>query len=206
MTFYSIVFGLVFVGAIRVVAAAWISAAYEEMVLGGLLALLIFNDTVYTTQYVEHHANEYDIVLKHIDFASALVLIAAMLQINPGDNFLFHGQQADSTLGIYARLPAIMELVLVYWLLACLWNSYDGRRFALKHVGRGERLLLVTFVLIALWAMRDAVVWWRGIIMLVSLAAMVVYMIIKLLRWMDVAPSRRPRLPATCPPNSCSVP
>lgn len=128
MTFYNIIFGILFLGACQ---AFLISLSCEtDTWLITLVALMIFNDAVNTAEVVEQRQFDYTIWMKLIDLVSFLVLAATLILLSEGTkNFLDAPIYLD--LPEFIRHPSIPPaLLLVYCGLVAGWNwtSKDIRK------------------------------------------------------------------------------
>lgn len=128
MTFYNIIFGILFLGACQAFLISLSSKTDTWLIT--LVALMIFNDAVNTAEVVEQRQFDYTIWMKLIDLASFLVLAATLILLSEGTkNFL------DAP--IYLALPEFIRhpgippaLLLVYCGLVAGWNwtSKDIRK------------------------------------------------------------------------------
>src|ERR1044071_10132656 len=86
MTFYNIIFGILFLGGVREIFVALTSEhgggllAFWE---ASILTLLIFSDVVYTSHVLEELKYPYTVWMKLIDLTSFILLTAALLLFNP---------------------------------------------------------------------------------------------------------------------------
>lgn len=121
MTFYNIIFGILFFGACQTVLIGWLQGGDTWLLL--FVTVLIFNDVVNTSEAVEERRFKYTISMKLFDLLSFFALSTALILLS-GDykNFL----EVDH---IYASLPAMMKhesappiALLVYCLSVVGWN------------------------------------------------------------------------------------
>ncbi len=128
MTFYNIIFGILFLGACQAVLISLASGTDTWLI--SLVGLMVFNDAVNTAEVVEQRQFDYTIRMKLIDLGSFLILAANLILLSEDKkNFL------DAP--IYSVLPEILKhpsvppvLLLVYWGLVACWNreSKDLRK------------------------------------------------------------------------------
>jgi hypothetical protein len=123
MTFYNIIFGILFLAACRQVLVL------SDVVYGwtaATIAVLVFNDAVNTSHVLERDtAPRYDIFMKLIDLCNFLVLSLALIGLKPGDN-PFGVTQLPARLVNLLQPWFVWLLVSVYWVLAILWNWRAG--------------------------------------------------------------------------------
>jgi hypothetical protein len=126
MTFYNIIFGLLFVGAVRellleVIQTTWPASAAAWQ--AATLALLTFGDVVYTSHVVEELRQPYTVWMKLIDLTNFVVLTAALVTLDPSVIGVFQLAQGDLT----QHLPTAFApwwywaLVSLYWMMLLVW-------------------------------------------------------------------------------------
>jgi hypothetical protein len=121
VTFYNIIFGLLFLGAIRQLALFVVSGNALGILACAALAVFVFNDTITTAQYVEDDSNRYSERMKLLDLLSFLVLTTGLVLLSPNDNFLF----TRSSGPVDTELPHLLWFrasLATYWIIAILWN------------------------------------------------------------------------------------
>jgi hypothetical protein len=115
MTFYNVISGLLFLGAVRQLLVAADAGSLPQALMAGTFAILVFNDAVYTSHVVEGEGTvKYKLNLMLIDLVSFLLLALAMVTINPIDN-VFN-----------APMPRLAEWLSEAWFwffLALYWGS-----------------------------------------------------------------------------------
>lgn len=164
MTFYCIIFGFLFIGACREFFQAAFSKKWRVFCIASTLALLVFNDILFTSHEVEVLCIQYTIWMKLVDLIAFLILTMAFIVLNKKSNFLEITIQ--SKVFTRRRETIIWSLLGSYWLLALLWNKI-GKVYAIKH---GYRLEIAVFILILL-------------ILMIILSAYPYGIITKLTRW-----------------------
>ncbi len=120
MTFYNIIFGILFLGACQALLLSLNAETDTRLIT--LVALMIFNDAVNTAEVVEQREFAYTIRMKLIDLASFLVFSTTLILLSEHTkNFL------DAP--VYSSLPAFLKhpstppiLLLVYCGLVAAWN------------------------------------------------------------------------------------
>jgi cytochrome bd-type quinol oxidase subunit 2 len=120
MTFYNIIFGILFLGACQAVLLSLNRETDTGLIT--LVALMIFNDAVNTAEAVEERKFDYTIGMKLIDLASFLVLATTLILLSENTkNFL--DAPIYSSLPEWIRHPSVPPaLLLVYCGLVAGWN------------------------------------------------------------------------------------
>lgn len=150
MTFYNIIFGLLFLGACQAVLVS-LGTGTDTMLLM-LVALLIFNDAINTSEVVEERKFTYTLPMKLFDLASFLILATTLLVLSENTkNFL--------DVPIYPVLPDAFKhpsapplLLLAYCAMVAGWNLVS------PEVGRIEEwpkqlVIIATSIVIAIGAL-----------------------------------------------------
>lgn len=128
MTFYNIIFGILFLGACQAVLISLASGTDTWLIT--LVGLMIFNDAVNTAEVVEQRQFDYTIRMKLIDLGSFLILAASLI-------LLSEDKKSFLDASVYSVLPKIIKhpsvppvLLLVYCGLVACWNweSKDIRK------------------------------------------------------------------------------
>jgi hypothetical protein len=124
MTFYGILFGVLFLGAVRELFMSIAAGDSLRVAMALILGLLVFNDTLYTSQYVESDHGAYTANMKLLDLASFLSLATALIVSSPqGSVFL---DRPISVSGPRALL-LFWASILLYWILGLTWNRLARR-------------------------------------------------------------------------------
>lgn len=125
MTFYNIIYGILFVDAISVVVFS-VSSGFSDPLLfweACVASIIIFIDVVYTSHAIEDLRKPYSVWLKLIDLLNFLILGSALLALNPSALNLFqieikwaaHVDRNWATVVFWGLLSA-------YSVLLFLWN------------------------------------------------------------------------------------
>jgi hypothetical protein len=121
MTFYNIIFGILFLGTCRELFYAGFCSKWKDFFVLSTIALLVFNDTLFTTHEIEVLKLSYTVWMKLIDLLDFLILTAVIIILKPFNNFL--GIKINKRPLIRYRDSVIWTLVTIYWLLGLLWNK-----------------------------------------------------------------------------------
>jgi hypothetical protein len=123
MTFYNIIFGILFLGACRQLLL--LAADTSRLWMAATVAVLIFNDVVNTSHVLEgSNAKPYSIGMKLIDLTNFLILSLALIALSPAENPF--GVAIPAKITELLTLRAFWLLLVVYWCLAVLWNQFAG--------------------------------------------------------------------------------
>jgi hypothetical protein len=182
MTFYNIIFGILFVGACQTVLIGWLQGGDTLLLL--FVTVLIFNDVVNTSEVIEEREFHYTISMKLLDLLSFFALSTALILLSGNyKNFL----EVDH---IYAELPPILKhdsappiALLVYCLSVIGWNlaSKDLRKASewkdplLR--AAAAAIVVATVVLIFLRPSRVDNSFWYGLVVAVGIIATVYYLV-----------------------------
>lgn len=125
MTFYNIIFGYLFIAACHKFILACASGSSNAWV-AAVLALMVINDTVHTSNYfegVQAEQREYKLIMKWLDLVSFFVLGLAVISISPEDDDM---RKLMVRKWNWIDYPSFTWFLLViYWLVACAWNYFD---------------------------------------------------------------------------------
>lgn len=119
MTFYNVISGILFFGAVQVLLAslgtpsAWPAAA---------LTIIILNESVMTSELLEAGSSSvsYTLPMKLVDLLGFSTLVWALLILSPTSN-TFNVNVSDTLPG--ANTPRwFWGLLTVYWLVTLVWN------------------------------------------------------------------------------------
>ena len=125
MTFYNIISAVLFVGAFREVLFALQSGDQPALWRAGVLALLVFNDAIYTSWYVETRQKKYLPILMFIDLVNFAVLTAALIFLRPGsDNIL--ELDLNRLKDAWLTESRFWGLLALYWVLVEVWTLIAG--------------------------------------------------------------------------------
>jgi hypothetical protein len=130
MTFYNIIFGILFLNACQAVLASIGASAAGPWYLAAdpwflaFVALLIFNDAVNTSEVIEERKVEYKIQMKLFDLVSFLLLSMAIISISRSTQ-VFGDANAFARLWPFFREPLAPSLLLLgYCVSVALWIFY----------------------------------------------------------------------------------
>lgn len=126
MTFYNIIYGILFFASVREVFKAGISTNgffWES----AILAVIIFSDVIYTSHMIEEQKKPYNVWMKFIDLANFIIISCALLAINPEEHNLIDQQMILPWLDESARHIAFWIFLLLYWLLLLLWEKQSNK-------------------------------------------------------------------------------
>lgn len=127
MTFYNIIFGILFLCAIREVLQAWFDGDRRRFWMAAVLTVLISNDILCTSHCIEERKLHYTIAMKLADLIDFILLTMAVLLISPGGNLLgVQTNRACDDRVIAGREPRFWSLLCGYWSLCMLWNGLGG--------------------------------------------------------------------------------
>lgn len=145
MTFYNIIFGLLFIGAFREVIFALANLDWPLFFLATTLSVLVFSDTIYTTDIIDVDGknNLYSVDLKLLDLLSFILLSFAVVVLNPVSNDMFEVDvtpvldtiAGKSGLNKETLLETLFwGLLTLYMLILVRWNKLLGLdRVKLRH-------------------------------------------------------------------------
>jgi len=129
MTFYNIVFGIIFLAAVRELLQAAFDRRWTAFFQAATLSLVIFNDVIFTAHEIEELRLFYNIHMKIIDLLLFLLLALAVVIIEPKENVL--QIRAGGRDGRKLREFNLWLVLTAYWILALGWDwvgrVYSGR-------------------------------------------------------------------------------
>jgi diamine N-acetyltransferase len=158
MTFYNIIFGILFLGAFReVVSSLATGPDWNKFCLTATLSVLIFSDTIYTSMVIEGRRNTYSVLMKLLDLTSFILLSFAVVVVDPTKENMFQVDAAcrlESLFGSenFKREGVFWMLLSLYAIVLILWNVRAGVYRNLKQhrwVTLVQPLLVVFFALMA---------------------------------------------------------
>lgn len=129
MTFYSIIYGLLFLGSTSALFTLFIEGKYEEFILAIILCLLIYCDTIYTSDFLERGGNHqyYRRGMKFIDLFCFLIVSALIIIICPESTFMLSIDISKSSALfitiLESKLVWFFILLFIYCSLAIRWNE-----------------------------------------------------------------------------------
>lgn len=127
MTFYNVISAVVFFGAFRelLVALQGPHLPVPALWQAALVALLVFNDAIFTSWTTETRKVDYGPGLMSIDLVNFFLLSACLLFLNPGVTNVF---ELDLTAFVQKWLPesGFWILLAIYWALVMAWTKQAG--------------------------------------------------------------------------------
>jgi hypothetical protein len=172
MTFYNVISGLLFLGAFRQLLVAIDLASLSQGLMASALAILVFNDAVYTSHVVEGEGIvAYKLNLMLVDLANFLLLALAMATINPSNNVF--GVGATRVNGFLGD-SGFWILLALYWVGVMVWTWLSG-----LYRQRHSRLLLSASAAIPVLFMLTALVgkWGSGPVFTTTELLSVIYIL-----------------------------
>jgi RimJ/RimL family protein N-acetyltransferase len=158
VTFYNIIFGILFLGAFREVIRSLAEGPdWTLFWQTATLSVLIFSDTIYTAVVIEGKRKRYTMRMKLLDLASFILLSLAVVVIHPTDKNMFE-VNATSQLGrLLGELGCTAEalfwsLLCAYSLVLIIWNAWGKTYDGLRHhrwVMWVQPMMLVVFGVMA---------------------------------------------------------
>ncbi len=124
MTFYNIIFGIAFIAAMRQFFMAFAARDATGICLAAVVALLVFNDTVYTSNLIEDHPVEktlYSLGMKLIDLTNFVLLLLALTFLTPKDSFFGSGANI-SWMDKWPLHTLFWATLSAYWMLIIVWQ------------------------------------------------------------------------------------
>lgn len=121
MTFYNIIFGILFVGATKELLQAFFDQEWRKFSLALTYALIVANDVVYTSHAVEDSSVTYTVGMKLVDLLLFMILAYCLVFMNPGDNtLLVHAPGQHLTNEKEIRFWILLTL---YWTASLVWDA-----------------------------------------------------------------------------------
>jgi hypothetical protein len=125
MTFYSIIFGILFVSVCREILQAFFERKWLTLSLASTVALLIFNDVIYTSHGIDQMGRFYTIQMKLVDLLLFILLAMSIVLLDPQNNLL--GAKVDLDY-LHGRQEALLwGLLSLYWILGLVWDWLGDR-------------------------------------------------------------------------------
>jgi hypothetical protein len=135
LTFYNIIFGILFLCAVRELLQAWFDREWVRFWMAAVLTMLISNDILFTSHLIEERHVPYTIAMKLSDLLDFVLLSIGVLMLSPRGNLLgVDAQRGDVDKGAAPcharREPSFWGLICAYWCVCLLWDvlggAYDG--------------------------------------------------------------------------------
>jgi hypothetical protein len=158
MTFYNIIFGILFLCAIREVLQAWFDGESVRFWMSAALTLLISNDILFTSHLIEERHIPYTIAMKLTDLLDFVILSMGVLMLSPRGNLLGvqarEGQADADRLPCHIRRePAFWGLICAYWSVCLLWDILGGAYAGESHIWRRSIPYLFFVPLVGTWCL-----------------------------------------------------
>lgn len=136
MTFYNVLSALLFLGALRVLLLAFENLNWPDVFASGCLVVLVFNDMLSTSHYVESKAEvRYTLSLMLIDLWNFLLLATTMIVLNPSANLF--DVPLPRVAGFLGK-PSFWLLLALYWAFLMGWTHLSRK----ARGGQSLRVLL----------------------------------------------------------------
>jgi hypothetical protein len=132
MTFYSILYAILFLGSLREVIRAFGEGNWDVFWMAAILTMFIFNDVLYTSHFIEKETGAYSLSMKISDLVNFIFFAIAILALYPDRDNVFEASPGEW----FRHLPrksVFWGAVSLYWFTLILWNSL-GAYFAGNHV------------------------------------------------------------------------
>jgi RimJ/RimL family protein N-acetyltransferase len=165
MTFYNIIFGILFLGAFRVVIRSLASGPpdWKLFPLAAILSILIFSDTIYTSLVIEGHRTRYSIWMKLLDLTSFIILSFAIVVLDPTDkNIVSVDVQillANVTGWMRCSREALFWLLLAAYTVSMITWHHWAATYAELDRPWGRRLWLAQPFLLILFLLMAVLTW-----------------------------------------------
>lgn len=132
MTFYSIIFGVLFLESANKAWHAILGQSHTGLLQSITLMLLIASDVIYTSHVIEEKDRGYSFNMKLFDLLNFFLLGLALIALDPmGDMDFYdrHGNEGPPQhVGTQMNEPLFWGLVCIYWIVLILWNI-NGRLY-----------------------------------------------------------------------------
>lgn len=122
MTFYNVISAVIFVGAFRELLSALQAGNRPVLWMASLLALLVFNDAIFTSWTVETRQQRYSPQLMAIDLMNFMTLSLALVFLNPTQTNVLQLELKQLATSWLSEVRFWM-LLGGYWLLVMLWTK-----------------------------------------------------------------------------------
>jgi hypothetical protein len=135
MTFYNIIYGILFLGAFQILVNSFNTFDLKVAALSFILSIIIINDIFYTSHLIETRRKRYRPSMKLLDLVGFLVLSVSFFLLNPSSNIFtsavsqsgFHRAILLSDfINCYNQEPFFWCLIFIYSILAIIWNNRAG--------------------------------------------------------------------------------
>lgn len=158
MTFYNIIFGILFLCAVREVLQAFVDRCWPKFWMSTALGVLICNDILYTSHCIEENHIPYTISMKLADLTNFLLLAACVMVLSPTGNLLGVQSTRSEVAGHPPPRralgePAFWFLLSAYWGLCMFWNVVGGAYAAENVAWRRTLPLALSIPLVSMWGL-----------------------------------------------------
>jgi hypothetical protein len=127
MTFYNIIFAILFFGASRELFVSIVERNWLKFFMALSLAICVFNDTLYTSHYIEKDAEVYNVKMKLLDLLNFLVLGISLVILSPRNNVFYDGSDVPGVTISEPPAWCFWGLLVIYWIIARCWNRLAER-------------------------------------------------------------------------------
>lgn len=126
MTFYNIIFGILFMGACKELLDL-LNKNCQTIWIAATIAVIIFNDAVNTSEILESRSSvSYSTLMKLIDLISFVLLSLSLIALDPKENLFDVVVDLENNLHFLKPPWVLWVLLLTYWLFLILWNYLAG--------------------------------------------------------------------------------
>ena len=173
MTFYNIIFGILFLASFREVIYSLNQPDSEHIFESLTLMLLIFSDVIYTSHVVEDREKRYTVGMKYTDLFNFLLLGFAVFALNPTkDNIYQVAATSGWTEGTWIAI--FWALIVVYWIGLILWNL-QGVAYSDRWMRYVQPLLLLPLLIMLILSIFAPEIAFTTIWQIIIMGAMAVY-------------------------------
>jgi RimJ/RimL family protein N-acetyltransferase len=129
MTFYNIIFGILFFGAFReVISSLAAGPRWDLFCQTATLSVLIFSDTIYTAVIIEGKGQRYSIWMKLVDLLSFIWLSLAVVVVDPKRENMFQVDSQNLLALVCGNMCCKPEaifwaLLTLYTINLIIWNT-----------------------------------------------------------------------------------
>ena len=159
MAFYGILFAILFLGAFRELIRAFGESNWPDFWMAATLTVVIFNDVLYTSHFIELKPADYTIVMKINDLIGFLLLSVALLALAPSKENIFGADAGDW----FKALPPVRVfwgILSCYWLTVIAWNLSAGYYAGKHRISLGiHSAFLLAFLAMLLASFQPRMLW-----------------------------------------------
>jgi RimJ/RimL family protein N-acetyltransferase len=164
MTFYNIIFGILFLGAFRVVIRSLASGPdWTLFPLAAILSILIFSDTIYTALVIEGRRTRYSIWMKLFDLTSFVILSFAIVVLDPTDKNIMsvdvQALLADVTSWMGCSTETLFWSLLAAYMVSIMTWHRSAATYAELPRRWGWWLSMAQPILLTLFLLMSALAW-----------------------------------------------